>query len=383
MQPNMRSTANGSGLYVHIPFCASKCAYCDFYSLPPRNEATVDRYIASLHKELELRAHAETSTPWRTVYIGGGTPSMLNARQLQALIGALGERADGAEFTIEANPEDVDKEWLEQVEQLGVNRVSMGVQSFHDSELKAVGRRHTARRAVEAVELLAVAGMEYSIDLIYGLPEQTNQSWKESLQMVARFKPPHFSAYMLSYEPGTRLHARLLAGKVVEATDDDLLARLDMLNNFASAGNYVHYEVSNFALPGHEAVHNSAYWDGTPYLGLGAGAHSFDGRERSFNPANVNRYIELLEDGRLPLSVEQETSKERLNDLFISSLRTLNGLDPYRLDNFDHEIKAAAIKALGRQTMAGNIAVNHLGHYYIKPDLWPVSDHILRSLLLV
>lgn len=375
---------NGTaGLYIHVPFCGSKCAYCDFYSLPPRHHDTVDRYISALGCELRLRAPEATRAPWRTVYIGGGTPSSLSAAHLETLVATIGTTVPEAEFTIEANPEDVDRQWISFVQALGINRVSMGVQSFNDHELKAVGRRHTASRALEAIEVLAASGLDYSIDLIYGLPGQTSESWLCNLETMGRFEPPHFSAYMLSFEPGTRLYARLMAGKTERTPDDEMLRRYDSLRQFAEGRGYTHYEISNFAQRGKQAVHNSSYWNGTPYIGLGPGAHSFDGTARGYNPPDIRLYLSKLEAGSLPFIIEEETDTERANDILISSLRTLNGLDLNRLHFLDNSKLDTVVRNLDKQRRKDNLELNPQGRYFIPARHWPLSDFILRELILL
>lgn len=227
---------------------------------------------------------AGLSEPVDTLYFGGGTPSSLPAELLRRLLEAL-PTENLREATIEANPEDVTDDWVRFISgETPFRRVSMGVQSFCDDELVTVGRRHSAARAAEAIDCLRRGGIDnLSCDLIYGLPGQTAGSWRRSLERLISFRPEHISAYLLSYEPGTRLDAMRRKGTVTEADDDMAEAMYEALCDMTRMAGYVHYEISNFALPGCEAVHNSAYWDNSPYIGLGPGAHSFDGFRRSFN----------------------------------------------------------------------------------------------------
>lgn len=307
-----------AGLYVHIPYCRAKCAYCDFYSGPlkPFEETT---YFAALERELAAR-RGEVGA-FGTVYVGGGTPSAVNPARLAPLLAlAPGER------TVEVNPEDVTPAYAEALLRAGANRVSMGVQSLVDGELAAVGRRHTAARAREAFANLRAAGFDnISLDLIYGLPGQTLESWCYSLGETLALRPEHLSAYLLGYEEGTLLTARMKAGRIKEASEE-LAARMygELCDTMRAAG-FEHYEISNFARPGNYARHNSAYWDMTPYLGLGPGAHSFDGTVRRANPANLKAY---LADPAVAAVVEEETDDNRFNDLLITALRTARGIDP-------------------------------------------------------
>lgn len=329
-----------SGLYVHVPFCKSKCPYCDFYSGPFLNKA--DAYLEAVVGELALRRD-ELTEPVTTVYVGGGTPSLLTHGQLSRLIDGLRggiDLSEVGEMTIEANPEDVTSEWTEAVKALGFNRVSIGVQSFDDDELRAVNRRHDAATAERAIGILRDGGIrEISADLIYGLPLQTLESWKSSLRRLLDLRVPHFSAYSLSFEPGTRLYAMRQNGKVEEA-DETMVERMyAALVAMAGEAGYEHYEISNFCLPGHRSRHNSSYWNLTPYLGLGPAAHSFDGITRSYNPANINEYVKCLSEGKLAVRIEEEEESDRFNDYVITALRTADGVDLGLLaDRFSGEL---------------------------------------------
>ncbi len=317
-----------AGLYIHIPYCHSKCSYCDFFSTP--NHATLSSYIDALIAELGMRI-AEMREDIATVYIGGGTPSILPVELLHKLIAAISEYADIPslkEFTIEANPEDVTPEWCEAIKSMGITRVSMGIQSFNDDELKIINRRHSAFTAISAIETLRKSGIsEISGDLIYGLPLQSLDSWKMSLGTLLSFRLPHFSSYLLSYEPGTRLYAQLMNGKVAEASEELVQEMYSTLIEVAAKKGYEHYEISNFSLPGHNAVHNSNYWRDQPYLGIGVSAHSFDGCDRRFNGNNIKQYVETIMSGLPYFTLEGENEDERHNDYIIVSLRTVCGID--------------------------------------------------------
>lgn len=306
-----------AGLYVHIPFCRHKCAYCDFYSGPLRGFSP-EGYAAALRKELESRSVASS---YATVYIGGGTPSTMPPALLAPFFAlSRGER------TIEVNPEDVTPRAADEWLLAGADRVSMGVQSLIDSELSAVGRRHSAAQAIEAFLTLRRAGFtNISLDLIYGLPGQTPRSWRQSLEGILNLAPEHLSAYSLSYEPGTLLHTRLMAGKIKETDEDDVVEMYETLCALTRQAGFEHYEISNFALPDRHSRHNSAYWDSTPYLGLGPGAHSFDGSLRSFNPPNLPAY---MSDPANAFRTDPETPDERHNDIVMTALRTARGLNP-------------------------------------------------------
>lgn len=306
-----------AGLYVHIPYCRSKCAYCDFYSGPLRafDEA---EYFAAVDRELTARRHEVGEL--QTVYIGGGTPSSVSPQRLAPYLNlAPGER------TVEVNPDDVTPELARGLLRAGANRVSMGVQSLNDAELQAIGRRHTAAGARKAYNILRAEGFtNISLDLIYGLPGQSLESWRRSLGELLEWGPEHLSAYILSYEPGTLLTARLKSGKIAEASEELIEQMYDHLCQTTRQAGFNHYEISNFALPGRHAQHNSSYWDMTPYLGLGPGAHSFDGKVRRENPANLKAYLANPEGAA---QIEIETDNNRFNDRLITALRTSQGID--------------------------------------------------------
>ncbi len=311
-----------SGLYIHVPYCHAKCAYCDFYSTP--SDAGKEEFVNALLNEFQARRD-EIPGPVDTIYIGGGTPSSLPTRLLDRIISAL-PTDELTEFTIEVNPEDINENFTHWLRGTPITRVSMGVQSFDDVTLHAIGRRHTAAQAAEAIRLLQDTGLSISLDLIYGLPGQTIEKWEESVVNILQFKPEHLSAYLLSYEPGTRLTAMLNAGKIQPVPTDTLVEMYHLLCRLTSSAGYDHYEISNFARPGHQARHNSSYWNLTPYLGLGPGAHSYDGaRTRSYNPHNLRAYISASGIG---VTVhETENIDEAYNDFCMVSLRTKRGLD--------------------------------------------------------
>lgn len=371
-----------AGLYIHIPFCHSKCSYCDFFSTP--RVAGTAAYIEALVREFDLRRD-EISEPFTTVYIGGGTPSILSGDMMSRLITELRRRIDfGAvtEFTVEANPEDVTPRWIESVTALGVNRVSMGVQSFDDAELRAINRRHDAATAMRAIGVIARTVPNFSCDLIYGLPGQSSDSWRRSLDRLISFNPPHISAYLLSYEPGTRLYAQLVAGKIAETPDDIVMSMYDILTDSARAAGYNHYEISNFALPGMEAKHNSSYWDSTPYLGLGVSAHSFDGRVRRHNPSDIPGYIAATAAGKIQAVAEDETATERFNDYIITRLRTAAGIDLSDLTSRWPPAFAARLSAESRRHVASGCLVATSSRLYIPERYFLTADSVLRDLII-
>lgn len=363
-----------AGVYVHVPFCRSKCAYCDFYSVP--QVAKIDLAVSALGDEWRLRKAELGDDPVETLYIGGGTPSVLDAGQFECLANNL-PRPSG-EFTVEVNPDDVTGEMCQTWLACGLNRVSMGVQSFNDAELAAVGRRHDSATALRAVQLLEDAGFErgISLDLIYGLPGQTLRSWQRSVDMLLNLHLGHFSAYCLSYEPGTRLHTQLKLGRVTATDDDTICAMYDYLCAKASEHGYEHYEISNFALPGKRAQHNSAYWKSQPYLGLGPSAHSFDGRVRRINPTNMIKWHTRIADGHVAYEVDEETDVERLNDIIMVRLRTCEGLDLSALQDAERSALLERTKNVPREYF-----VIDGGWLRIPESRWMIADAVIRELM--
>lgn len=365
-----------AGIYVHIPYCHSKCAYCDFYSMP--NLRTLPRFPAAVTREWELR-RGECPGPFGTIYLGGGTPSLLPPQALAAIFAAL-PVADAKEVTIEVNPEDVTPEAVAAWRALGVNRCSMGVQSLCDSELALIGRRHSAADAVRAFRTLRDGGIEnISIDLIYGLPAQTLNSWIATLDKAMELRPAHLSAYILSYEPRTRLEAMRRSGKVHPASDELILEMYDHLCREMRRQGYEHYEISNFALPGLHSAHNSSYWDGTPYIGLGPGAHSFDGAIRRINPGDLSSYLAKLEQGMVACKLDEETDDNRFNDMLITALRTAVGLDLAQVPTQ----RLAQLRRDAAPHLKAGALCEEGGHWIIPERHWPLADSILADLVQI
>jgi len=313
-----------ASLYLHIPFCEHKCIYCDFYSVAPNGapahfEALVDRYVHALQREIELCAADERfAASYETVFFGGGTPSLLSPTQIERILNLLHRhfRIDAtAEITLETNPGTVDLETLRAFRSLGINRLSMGIQSFHDDDLKFLSRIHTAEQAKECVRNASRAGFDnVSFDLIFALPSQTPERWESNLQQANELAPQHISAYSLIVEPNTQLH-RMVQSKQVSPLSLEADAGLyETTIDFFTTQGYEQYEVSNFALPGFKSRHNSNYWNHSNYLGLGPSAHSFWGHRRWWNVANVVEYSTRLERNTLPVAGEERLSRGQLRD---------------------------------------------------------------------
>ena len=373
-----------AGLYIHIPFCESKCIYCDFYSMANNNHL-IDKYIDALLVEAAQRKNELNSETITTVYLGGGTPSLLSITQLSKLVNGLKKVFDFSaveEFTIEVNPDDVTADYIQQAKSLGINRVSMGVQSFSDEDLRFINRRHTAKQATDAIHIINKAGIDnISIDLIYGIPGQNIEMWKNNVDTAISLSVQHISAYTLMYEDGTRLSVMRSLGKITEMDDDVVAAMYDYLVAQLKSNGYIHYEISNFALPGLHSRHNSSYWNLTPYLGLGVAAHSFDGTVRRFNPSNLKMYLDTLGEGKLCVEVENITEAERYDEYVMLRLRTADGIDADELMHRFGEKYYQFFIEKAKPLVSERSLINENGRYYIPENHIMISDNITCDLL--
>lgn len=312
------ATQKEKGLYIHIPFCKTRCVYCGFYSTT--YEAMKDEYVAALLREMESRCTGTFST----LYLGGGTPSQLSIDQLASIVEGI-DMMPNAERTIECNPDDITRQYAEGLRRLGFNRVSLGMQSFDKCQLEFLHRRHDAEKAVRAIDLLRDAGFSnISIDLMYGLPRQSVEEWGRDVDMALSLNVQHISCYCLTYEEDTPLYYMRERGEVEEVDDETARQMYYLLIDKLTAVGFEHYEISNFAKSGCRSRHNSGYWNGTPYIGIGAGAHSYDGKSRSWNVCDVKRYIETPTAG--VLCSETLNADDIYNELIMTRLRTSDGL---------------------------------------------------------
>jgi oxygen-independent coproporphyrinogen III oxidase len=346
------------GIYLHIPFCKQACNYCNFHfttSLRYKGEL-----VQALAREVTMQKPFLEGETVETIYFGGGTPSLLTGDELQLLLQTIYKEFDvaaGAEITLEANPDDITAEKLEGWKERGINRLSIGIQSFFEEELRWMNRAHNAGQAEKCIELSLAAGFQnFSIDLIYGSPLLTDDMWQQNVAKAVGYGITHLSCYALTVEEKTPLH-KLISTQQKQPVDADKQARqfLQLMQWLKRAG-YEHYEVSNFALPGYRSRHNSAYWQGKKYLGLGPSAHSYNGRYRAWNKPNNPLYIRNINNGILPFEKEELTTTEQLNELIMISLRTAEGLDLARVQaQFGERAKEAIEKGMQK----------HLAHQLI------------------
>ena len=325
-----------AGLYIHVPFCARRCVYCDFYSNTDRS--LVAPYIEALIREMELREDYLNGEAIETIYLGGGTPSLLREADLDRLFKAIDRLyglGDAKEITIEGNPDDLHPDYVAQLKHLPINRISMGIQSFHDDDLRLLNRRHSAQQAIEAVVNCVKAGLEnISIDLIYGLPGQTPERWAKNLDTAISLQVPHLSAYHLTYEKGTPLDRMREAGQITPIDEDTSLILFGQLIDQLGKAGYEHYEISNFARPDRASRHNTKYWTLSEYAGFGPGAHSDFGEVRYAYDRDLEGYVRGVLEGTLQASEREELPmRERDREYIMLSLRTVSGINRRTFEN--------------------------------------------------
>lgn len=323
-------------IYIHIPFCHHRCTYCAFYS--QAGKRGIEAYLDALAQEIVARSNPSLQV--HTLYFGGGTPSLLSLDQLAQVNHSIAEcfnTSELEEFTLEANPEDVSLDYCRGLRKLGVNRLSIGVQSFRDSDLRTLNRVHDASQAIAAIEAAQQAGFDnISVDLIYGLPNQRVEDWMENLHRVQQLGVQHLSCYALTVEEGTMLDRQIAMGRVLPASEELVAEQYEALCKWAQTSGFEQYEVSNFCRSGYYSRHNSHYWDRTPYLGFGASAHSFDGQRRRWNIAFLPTYLAQRD------YFEEETLSEQdaYNEYIMTALRTVRGIDKRQVAYPEHLAQA-------------------------------------------
>ncbi|MDZ4203478.1 MAG: radical SAM family heme chaperone HemW [Bacteroidales bacterium] len=318
-----------SSVYIHIPFCHRKCHYCNFFSLA--SGRLMNGFASAICNEAIMQKHYLDNDPVETIYFGGGTPSMLPAGDIEKMLCCLHEHytiTEDAEVSLEANPEDVNGNKLKAYRNMGVNRLSIGIQSFRNEDLQYLHRKHDARQAFIAVDLALEHGFQnLSLDLIYGIPTLDMQGWRENLGKIAAYRIPHLSAYALTVEPNTILHWRIARHIAANVMDESAADQFVALMQWADDQGYENYEISNFCLPGMRSRHNSGYWNARHYLGLGPSAHSFDGRSRQWNISNLQQYMLGIDQNKLIFEKEVLTPSDQHNEFVMTALRTIQGID--------------------------------------------------------
>ena len=322
-----------AGIYIHIPFCKQACYYCDFHF--STHQETRTELVQAILKELKLQQDYLKGEVIQTIYFGGGTPSVLDAGELQSIldsIRSLHQVAERAEITLEANPDDLNFSKLKELSALGINRLSIGIQSFHPEVLTFLNRVHDAPGAIKSFQHAREAGFSnISIDLIYGIPDETENQWTEDIRQAIALQPDHISCYSLTIEPKTVFGKWSATGKL-KPVDDDVAARhLEILMDQLEQNGFEHYEISNFARPGFQSRHNSSYWRQEKYLGIGPSAHSYNGTSRQYNIHNNNLYIKSLKNDAIPFEREELSAEDLINEYILTTLRTNWGTDLKRI----------------------------------------------------
>ncbi|PKP07404.1 MAG: coproporphyrinogen III oxidase [Bacteroidetes bacterium HGW-Bacteroidetes-5] len=394
-----------AGIYIHIPFCSQYCIYCDFYSTKMLGKR--ESFTKALITEIGQRANDfnKLGAAVTTIYFGGGTPSLLPPAALHSILhaisaqynlGAAGGPGAGnlagnlagnpaqnsdREVTLEVNPDDISEQYLQGLLQAGFNRMSMGIQSFHDDHLKWMNRRHSAAEAVKAFNLSRAAGFDnISIDLIFGFEGLSLQMWRENLSRAIELSPEHISAYQLSLEPGTKLYSSYKKGEYLQLKESLSYKQYSLLQEMLSRAGYVQYEISSFCKPGRESRHNSSYWNFTPYFGFGPSAHSFDGRRRFWNVSSLNTYLKAIEQGTGCSREEIISPKDRFNEYIMLSLRQIAGMDVSFI-NSEFEVPDEFYKSLALLIKRGDI-IEKRGKLRVPPEKLFISDGIIRELFL-
>ena len=374
-----------AGIYLHIPFCKKRCIYCDFYSTTLIDKK--EKYINALCKELETRKGYIQKENIETIYFGGGTPSLLSYKNFECIFKVIYNIytvSPQAEITLEANPDDLTPQYITMLRKLPFNRLSIGIQTFHERTLKILNRRHSATQAIKAFKDCRSAGFDnISIDLIYGLPEESLASWEEDLNQTIILRPEHISAYNLIYEKGTVLWNLRKQNKVKESSEELSLQMFNTLIDKLQSANYEHYEISNFCLPDKFSKHNSSYWTDKKYLGCGPSAHSYDGQTRQWNIASLSEYIKGFEENIPRFEIEELNIYTRYNDFIITHIRTIWGIKLTELKNkFNEQLYKYCLLMANQHIEQGTLEIKNDTIKLTRKGIF-ISDTIMSDLLWV
>lgn len=374
-----------AGIYIHIPFCRQKCYYCDFYKTV--NISLTAKFLSALKAEIIVRKRYVEDESIETIYFGGGTPSVLNEQELADILQTLYEHftvSEEAEITFEANPDDLSTEYLQGLQRAGINRLSIGIQSFQDQFLKKMNRRHSAFQAIEAIESAAYLGFDnISVDLIYGLPGLSTKIWNADLERVFRLPVQHLSAYHLTYHEGTAFYTWLKKGSLKELKETESVAQFEVLIEQAEKNGFEQYEISNFAKNRLYSKHNSSYWLGTKYLGLGPSAHSFNGVSRRWNASSTESYINSIQKGTSFYETEQLTDIDKYNEYILTRIRTIWGVSENEIQRLFGEEKANYFRQTIAEYIRLDLVIQQEGIVTLTKKGMFVSDEITGSLIII
>ena len=372
-----------AGIYIHIPFCKSFCSYCDFYSIT--DNSLKDALVQAVIRESSIRPSYLEGETVETVYFGGGTPSLLEPATAAALISDLKKKfpfSDDTEITFEVNPDDVYEGLFIDLKKAGINRISLGVQSWDDKRLRYLGRRHDAAQSARALDMVFREGIKnVSVDIIYGVPGMTSADLKADLEKTFAFPVTHLSAYHLTVEEGTRFGRMKKEGKLKETDEETSASMFSLLGKVCREHGFIHYEISNFAKEGYISRHNSSYWKQVPYLGLGPSAHSFDGRSRQWNVADVRKYVKAISSGEIPCEREELDRITVFNEYVMTSLRTMWGIDLTHVEEFyDKELHDYLVNLSGKYIRYG-LMKREKNTLVLTDQGRMMSDNIIAELL--
>lgn len=362
-----------SGIYIHIPFCKQACYYCDFHFSTSLKKK--DELIKALAKELILRKGELQNQTIETIYFGGGTPSLLTIDELRLLIDSIYLNysvSDNPEITLEANPDDLSKQKLNDLTTSRINRLSIGIQSFFEDDLQSMNRAHSSQEAKQCLEEATKHFSNITIDLIYGIPRMSIEKWNENLQTAFSFGVNHISSYALTVEPKTALASFIKKGAYPPIDDDLALQHFDLLMAETEQQGFVHYEISNFGKKGYFSKHNTSYWQGKSYLGIGPSAHSFNGKQRSWNVSNNTIYIKSIQDNTLPSKIEILSKKDRYNEYVMTGLRTIWGISLNKIEtdfgiDYKEHLIASAKKFINQELLIIEDCKTEQGLSILKP----------------
>lgn len=371
-----------AGIYIHVPFCRQKCLYCDFYSVASQSRRL--ELVNSIIDEIGLQQAYLNELPVKTIYFGGGTPSTLSFEELSRIISKLYQhfKVDAsAEITLEANPEDLTPEYLADLRRLGINRLSVGIQSFVDDHLSYFGRKHSAMEAIEAIQNARAAGFSnISADLIYGFPGLTAEQWKQNVETMVGLGVEHISAYQLMVEQGSVFFKRQQKGKFTPVDDDESAENYRILTRRLKDCGYEHYELSNFCKPGYFSRHNSSYWFGEPYLGLGPSAHSFNGDRRQWNVSSIEKYCGAIANRDGWWEEEILSERDQYNELILTRLRTKRGLLVEEISRLSALRQDRFVRLAQEAEKKGLLMLEDNG-WIIPEEVWLISDGIISDLM--
>ena len=372
------------GIYIHIPFCRKACRYCDFFFTVSLKY--LDKFVDTLVEEIRQNGESGRFPSLETLYLGGGTPSVLSPSHLDKIINAIHRYytfREDPEWTIECNPDDLDKSRIKILQTMGFNRLSIGIQSFHDRDLEIMNRSHNAEQAETSVTFAASSGFDnISIDLIYGIPGQSLREWEENLERALILPVSHLSAYHLTFEERTVFNHWRKLGRLAPVSDEESVRQYRMLRKKLITAGFDHYELSNFGKGGIVSEHNMLYWSGKPYLGMGPSAHSYDGERRSWNISSLKEYIERVASGKERGNTELLSTTDKYHDYLITSLRTRWGADPAYIEkSFGKKYRQHFESMAGPFLDSGKMFKTE-GQVAIDPEGWLICDHILRALFM-